>query len=332
MIHYVVTAGHEGTITRFLREWAPRLAPRVRILYYESLPGLRHATPGTYIFSDLERLNPPQLRLAAEFHRRLAAAGPAFRLLNDPTQTLTRYHLLHLLHGRGLNPFRCYRHTDPIDDCRFPVFVRHEHNHNGSLTDLIHTRGELDEKLRTLPRTLSRRRRRDLLIVEFCDTSDGGLFRKYSAMRIGDRLIPRHVFFSRNWVNKEPDLVDALAGEEERRFVDHFPQRDAVWEIFRSAQIDFGRMDFGVLDGRVVVWEINTNPQFLVAQEDLHPLRAETQQRSGNALIDAMQSLDADAPNGAAVPVFTTGDLPLTLRARLSTRLLWSRKIEKVQA
>ena len=53
-------------------------------------------------------------------------------------------------------------------------------------------------------------RARDLLGVEFCDTSDAtGLFRKYSAFLVDGEVLPRHLLFSKSWHLKKPDIADA---------------------------------------------------------------------------------------------------------------------------
>ena len=36
-------------------------------------------------------------------------------------------------------------------------------------------------------------------------------------------------------------------------------------EIFDLAQIEYGRIDYGMLDGKVQCWEINTNPGLALA-------------------------------------------------------------------
>ena len=46
------------------------------------------------------------------------------------------------------------------------------------------------------------------IICEFCDTSDEGVFRKYSSFFVNGKIIPRHIFFSRHWEIKNDDLYD----------------------------------------------------------------------------------------------------------------------------
>lgn len=90
--------------------------------------------------------------------------------------------------------------------------LNHPLQHNGSMTPLLHDRRALDRALVDLAvRGISAQ---ELLIVEFCDTSGpDGLFRKYSAMRIGDTIIPRHLHAATKWIAKSASSAD----EEEPR-------------------------------------------------------------------------------------------------------------------
>jgi hypothetical protein len=55
-------------------------------------------------------------------------------------------------------------------------------------------------------------------IVEFCDTSDGRKrFRKYSAFKVGDAIIPRYLQVSTEWMIKTGTReADAGAVAEDR--------------------------------------------------------------------------------------------------------------------
>jgi hypothetical protein len=163
---------------------------------------------------------------------------------------LRRYHLQKVL----CNDFEVYRADDEMSDVRFPVFLRNENDHRGNLTPLIQTRAELDEAIESHP---------EALIVEFIDTSDkNGIYRKYSYYRIGDRLFPGHLDFSTSWLVKggphEP--ADPRLLSEHRAFVFESPHEKQVAEAFHRARIDYGRIDYAVSEGRLQVFEINTNP------------------------------------------------------------------------
>jgi hypothetical protein len=50
--------------------------------------------------------------------------------------------------------------------------------------------------------------------------------------------------------------------------------REKIAEVFRIAGIDYRRIDHGVKDGRIQVWEINTNPMVMPRREKIHSLPA----------------------------------------------------------
>src|SRR5262249_42856670 len=134
------------------------------------------------------------------------------------------------------------------------------HRHNGSQTALLPDVRSLERALTEL--LLRGYRRTDLLIVEFCDVrSPDGLYRKYSAFRVGDRLLPRHLHVSDSWVCKARTcLVTEETVDEERRYFEDRPHDVGLWDVFRIANIEFGRIDYSIIDGVPQVWEINTNP------------------------------------------------------------------------
>lgn len=57
-------------------------------------------------------------------------------------------------------------------------------------------------------------------------------------------------------------LVDAELLAAERRYLACNPYHDWIRETFRLAGTDYGRLDFGVFEGRPQAFEINTNPTF----------------------------------------------------------------------
>ena len=160
------------------------------------------------------------------------------------------------------------------------------------MSGLLRSRDELNRELKKLSfrnRWLLRRR---LMAVEYIDCADDdGIFRKFSVMNVGGNLIPRHILFSRNWVTKKPDLVTATTVEEEIAFVENFPHREQIVEIFRIAGVDYGRIDYGLKDGRVQVWEINTNPTVVPKKEVINKLRLSVQTKSAKLIAQALHVL-----------------------------------------
>ena len=315
MIHYLVCAGHDRhTMRRFLRWWAGPLTGRIRVHAYERPP--RQAEPGLWVFSDLERLRPDERAAAADLHARLTAAG--FPALNDPARALGRAELLRELHARGVNAFRAWRADEDLRAARFPVFLRAANAHEGAFTDLLHRPEEVEPAIRRVLRRRWRDRREDLLVVEFLDTSEGsGAFRKYAAMRIGRALIARHLLFDARWVVKKPVLVEERHLRAEQEFLDTFPHKEQVAAAFEVAGIEYGRIDYAVVAGRVQVWEINTNPVLVPHPRRLAAGRVERNRRFAGQVIDALTALEPGVAPGAPVPLPRGGSWFSALRSRL---------------
>ncbi len=208
MIVYFVKGQHDReTVRDFLDTWGKVLAHRFHVVRYEELDGHLVLPRGTYAFSDLERLGSEELERAAELHQRLTEVEPPVRILNRPLRSKRRYELLDLLHRERINDFRAYRLEETWNPRRFPVFLRLENQHNGPETGLLNTPGEVETEIARL--WLKGVPLRDVLIVEFVDTSDSrGLFRKYGAFVVDGQIVPRHLYFSRTWAFKEFDLLE----------------------------------------------------------------------------------------------------------------------------
>ncbi|HZW52635.1 MAG TPA: hypothetical protein VFF00_01310 [Candidatus Elarobacter sp.] len=292
MIVYLTTRGHRFTMRMYLDSWGRPLADRIVPLTYDDVLAARSLRAATYVFADLERLAPAEASAAGAVHEALRAHG--MHTLNDPRRSLRRYDLLRALRARGSNQFAAYR-VDDAGAARFPVFVRCENDHGGSRTSLLHDPPALAAAIDGLVR--DGLAADELLVTEFCDTADGaGIYRKFSAFIVGDRVVPRHVFFSRRWMLKVPDLVtDALVAEE-RTYVETNPHEHELRAIFDLAGLEWGRIDYGVRDGALQIWEINTNPQLLSFQDGGGPRRMPSHARVAVALQEALAAIDRAVP------------------------------------
>lgn len=304
----------------FLKHWAPELRDRVVVQPYEATFRRRTLPAGTHLFSDIERLRPAELRLAAALADRVAEAGS--RVLNHPRDVLTRHALLEALYAAGINRFRSHRRLDP-EAMRFPVFLRSEREHDGPLTPLLRDARELRRAvLRLGLRPLALRG--GLLAVEYEETRDAeGLYRKYSVLRVGDAHLGRHILVSRNWMLKVADLVDAESLRAEEAYLHEVPQLDVIRRCFAIARVEYGRIDYAVReDGRLAVWEINTNPGQMPRRAKLHAARIPFQERAVRPLIESFVALDRACTATAPIRGFGRADSADVLRARLAQRLL----------
>jgi len=260
MISFWVTDAARFGIETYRQNRGQAIGYRFRTELYDHVARgiqLRH---GPQIFAALDQLTDTQRQVVAAIWDAHAQVAPAATRLNDPRRVLRRFDLLHKLHQLGMNRFRVWRATDVGDVDRFPVFVRLESDHGGPATGLLTTQRDVVSALRAL--RLRGRGLQNLIIVEFLDTmSPDRWFRKYSAFRVGDSIIPCHAMVSREWsVKSEHNRPDELKIREEAAFIESNPHEAWLRRVFDVAGIGYGRVDYGVVDGLPQVWEINLNP------------------------------------------------------------------------
>ena len=236
------------------------LGANVVTVQYEHILDRNEWPRGVYLFTDMERATPWQRALASSLWERLADDRGAFRAFNHPVHHLRRYELLRALFLDGTNGFNAYRLSELPAQVRFPVFVRYVDRHIGPSTDLLHNDQELE---RALAEMLVEGHDPDrLIVVEFQDTSKGtSIFRKYGAFRLGERVYTGHMMASTDWSVKREINDRVLVGTEDLEFVKTNPHADQVMQAFKVAGLTWGRIDYGVQDGRIQVWEINDNPK-----------------------------------------------------------------------
>ncbi|MEZ0217454.1 MAG: hypothetical protein ACAH89_09990 [Rariglobus sp.] len=268
MIYYFSTRRNDTPIRQYLRAvWPSGVVARFVPVTYEDLPRLK-PRPGLYVFSDVELLDDAQRAQAVALHARLKAEPDRYRVWNDPARSARRFDVLERMAREGRNRFRAFRAGETLPgDLRYPVFVRDEHEHTGSQTPLLHNAEELDAALAGL--RAGTRPTQPLLVVEWLNYGDAdGVFRKYSMFRWGDTLVRKHVLFSSSWLLRTPEESARFEAPEflaeEQAFLAGGGEGDAhdaqVRGIFEMLAIDFGRIDYTVVDDRIQVFEINTNP------------------------------------------------------------------------
>lgn len=241
-----------------VQEWGQGMQDRIRVMPYPDLRRTNTGQAGAYVFTDLDRLN-------ETWHGRVCRmwsylqGKPGVRLLNDPARVLGRYELLSRLHGEGQNDFGVALLSESSLP-PFPLFLRHAVEHTGSLSPVLHDQRAFEEARADLLGQGFEPSR--LMAVEFCDTSDeDGTFAKYSAFRVGDAIIPRYRTVSERWMVKtRGSLVTEEIARLEYDYIDQNPHRDELDRIFRTANIDYGRVDYGIRGGKLQIWEINVNP------------------------------------------------------------------------
>jgi len=292
MIIYLCTKRNSEAMASWLRTWGRSMANHIAVMPYDGLTEYRSLPPAAYLFADLELITDAQRRLAASLWNQLSATGRRARLLNHPTRSLMRYDLLKTLHRRELLAYNVYRATELPAQLKYPVFVRVANDHSGSRTPLLHNRQHVESAI--VNSLLLGHEPEQILVVEFYDASDqAGVYHKYGAFRIGQRIVPRHLIFSRNWVIKRADeIVSAAYLALERKWMETNPHESQLKEIFDLAQIEYGRIDYCVRDGKVQCWEINTAPTIMMSPESCRPEQLPNQQLFVRLIISAFLAID----------------------------------------
>lgn len=315
MIRFLVAPGFSYTFKSIV---VPdrRLRPLpVEVWHYRRAFGQETLPPGTWVFCDIERLAVWELRLAGEVARLMRKAGPAFRVMNDPARAAARYELLLRLHAAGLNRFRAWRGEDGLPPARFPVFLRLESDHRHPISDLLESPEALSAALDGLAgRGIARR---GVLIVEYqAEELTPGVFRKYGAYRIGERIVADHMVHDLSWAAKygRQEAWSAERYADELDYVRGNPHADALMRAFEIAGIDYGRADYGIVGGTPQIWEINTNPVLPAARLDkVRPERREAMRLARDGRLEAFEALDA-TPEGE--PLHNVSEFLLAHRKR----------------
>jgi hypothetical protein len=217
---------------------------------------MRSLLTGSYVFADVERLGVEETERAALVWNLLKQSGQGIRLFNHPVRSMRRFELLRYLHDCEINDFNVYRLTDAARVARFPVFIRSEDDHEGSITSLLHSVEELNRETENI---MNQGKSRDnKIIVEYCDCRDNkGIYHKYSSLFAGPKILDTTLAQKRDWIVKE---VPSPGGHARLTDQGSKPYESHLREIFEFARIDYGRIDYAIVKGRLRVFEINTNP------------------------------------------------------------------------
>jgi hypothetical protein len=297
-LRFVQARGHAYTLRKVREE---PLAPRIDIVTYDQLIRSRRLPRATYIFTDFDRLTAYDRDLASVIYLRLREAGVP--VLNNPARVKTRFALLRALYQAGINRFNVYRVEEGVWPERYPVFLRQECSHTKPLTELLHSREEIERAIEEAVGegySVS-----SLLIVEFCgEPVRPGIYRKLASFRMGKEEFAFVCNHQPHWMVKstKPGCASDELYREEFRITRENPYREALRRAFAIAEIEFGRVDYGLVGGLPQIYEINTNPNMIHLQTDPDPIRMEALDLYWSNYIAALHKLPRDRdPQGAAV-------------------------------
>jgi hypothetical protein len=191
-----------------------------------------------------------------------AAEAQGARVLNHPARAPERVALLRRLRQAELSPIGVWRLEDGERPTAWPVFIRCEDGAAGADTGLLEGPEAFETALADLVRQGKSLKRR--IAVQFAAEPDSdGYYRKYGAFVVGKRIIPQHILRNTHWMIKSNKAAKSTAfAEEEFAFVAENPHSGELLKLAAAAGIDFARIDYGILQGRIVVYEMNTNPSY----------------------------------------------------------------------
>ena len=119
-------------------------------------------------------------------------------------------------------------------------------------------------------------------------------------------LVPQICVHDDNWLVKYGKLACATPElyEDELGIVRENPYAEPVQRAFEIAGIEYGRADFGLVGGRVQIYEINTNPTLKPGhQPSGAAARARAWRWSGTQHMAAFRELDPGPLPGPPVPL-----------------------------
>jgi hypothetical protein len=291
MIVAITLAGHEYTLQSLAAKTFGFPTPEVRVANYNAMLRARVVPRATYLFTDIERLSPWELRLASELYRALHNRG--LRCLNNPALAMGRVELLRTLNAAGLSPFRVWRGDERPRPSRFPVFVRGECDHAMPVSQTIANQRQLDDALHGLQ--ANGIPLRGMLVIEiYTKPYSPGLWHKWGTFRVGDAMSVDHIAVDATWLVKYgawDKLTDAAIADEHDAVLAN-RHAGELRRAFDLGRIAYGRADHAAVGNRTVVYEINTNPYVGHYVPDSNPLRRETQDHARQRLAASFEAID----------------------------------------
>lgn len=260
-----------------------------------------------------------ELRIYSQLFNHLKNAGAGYKVLNNPAHVLNRYELLRMLYRKGINNFNAYLVAERQKPDRYPVFIRRNFDHHPPLTRLLHDETELEAAIGHL-RTLQEPHE-GLVIIEYCaEPVSKNLFRKLASFRIGEKLFFLNTVHEENWLVKygtENAATDELY-QNEYEMIENNAYENELRPVFDMANIDYGRVDFGLVNGKIQIYEINTNPKIGPPENHPNPIRNKSLALAWNKYLEALNSIDITDSSAPEAGKFDHPDL---------TRELWRGRI-----
>lgn len=272
MLYYFVTERNYNPPLHFLHtKWGKPFRNSILPLSYSWAANLNSFSGGIFLFSDLEILTDKEMSNARLLAERISKQKEDFLILNDPRKALTKLEVLQNLHKAGINQYRAYSLCDYKNIKKFPVFLKGAGNHGGPASKLLYSRKEIEAHLKSVninPQS------HDFFLVEHLLTDQQmGYYTKFSYYKFGPHVFPRHVFFNKDWMIKVRDRLSPSLANFEREFMLNDPHRETILQVFEECNLEYGRVDYSLLDGKPQIWKINTNPNWALTRYTETPFK-----------------------------------------------------------
>ncbi len=292
---YVATRDHSYTFAD-LPQLLRKKGVDAKVWSYDRLYRSRHLPRATYVFSDLDRLSPTLLEVTAKLYMRIKEQG--LTALNDPRGFRHRAAMLKALHKAGINRFTCHLPGAGEWPDRYPVFLRTIAAHRGIIGDLL---ADESAARKAMARAFTKGFPiSDLVFVEYAATPDPvtKAFQKHAAYRIGPHIVRANTVNDTDWRAKNgiAGIATAAQYQAELAEYDHYPHDAFVRAVFDFAGIEFGRIDFGIVQGLPQVYEINTNPYMSVRMTHDNADRRATMAAFRAGLVRAFADITQASP------------------------------------
>jgi hypothetical protein len=291
MIRFLLTRRHKYPLQAVRKSGA---GPKIELMTYDAIFRTRDVKRATYVFADLDRLGYSDLEVASRLYVQLKEAG--LPVLNNPALVKKRYRLLRGLYEAGWNEFNVYLAEERPAAPRFPVFLRKQQGHAGPLSPLLHNIEEMDAAITQA--TSSGLPLENLMLIEYAaEPLADGIFRKLAAFKIGTAIIPHSSVHDTHWLVKEgkTGITPEKLYEEEAEMIRTNPFAEQMRKVFDFAGIEYGRADFGICQGRVQVYEINTNPQLYAPYTHPSAVRTQNLQLVWDKFLEGLRAIDTPA-------------------------------------
>ncbi|MGD0252256.1 MAG: hypothetical protein ABSC01_06120 [Verrucomicrobiota bacterium] len=289
MIQFLLTRGHDYTLKKVKKS---PLAPSLGLMNYDRLFRSRWIKHATQVFADLDRLSYWDLELAADLYLQMKNAG--LPVWNNPARFKNRHSLLRALHTAGLNDFDAYRVHEINSIKRFPVFLRKIQGHRAPLSGLLETRAETEKAIDA--EVSAGTPEENLVLIELAaEPIRAGLYRKLAAFRIGNAIVPHLSVHDTVWLVKYGRTFDAIEDlyQEEHAMLEQNPFAEHLRKVFDVAGVEYGRADFGFFQGRIQVFEINTNPHVAPAEPHPSATRVASMNLAWKKYMQALRAIDS---------------------------------------